>query len=469
VQNAKRLGAAWDALQAPARAKASANLMDRWIQAERRDLVLYVREEMALYHLYNVMPRLVRFVDQLTNWYVRLNRNRLKGADAQLDCESALSVLFETLLVMCSLMAPFTPFFTEHVFQTLLPPGSPRRAVDSVHFTAIPLAEPLSADDLAVMRKVRTMQRAVQLGRNARGDVSIKKPVLKVVVVTDDAAARADLVELREYVQEELNAFELEAASEPGAWGRLSVSCVAATLGKRLKGDFARVRKLVEAFPDPHRMLRELEEKGRFEVQDAGAACEILPGDVAINREFLGDAAQFGVASNPDLMICVDKTVTQLLVEAGLAREFKSIVQKLRKSSGLIPEDRVGVYCQFLDSGAPPAERDDLVSTLRRVLFAAARDDGSVDPRVKEALALVVRPMQDLPAFAVRAGSCEDAVGGVKLRVVLTRPCVLAAGVAVGAEIEHLLNAIGPERLPGKELNVVLNGVLTNVRGWQVV
>jgi len=92
------------------------------------------------------MPKLVRFIDQLTNWYVRLNRNRLKGADGEEEAKSSLSVLFETLLILCSLMAPFTPFFTEYVYQCLLPVGSPRRAVESVHFTSIPECSPMTPE-----------------------------------------------------------------------------------------------------------------------------------------------------------------------------------------------------------------------------------------------------------------------------------------------------------------------------------
>jgi isoleucyl-tRNA synthetase len=74
------------------------NVMDRWIQAATRQLINTVREEMDFYHLYNVVPFLVKFIDHLTNIYVRFNRKRLKGRGGTEDCEMALATLFDTLL-----------------------------------------------------------------------------------------------------------------------------------------------------------------------------------------------------------------------------------------------------------------------------------------------------------------------------------------------------------------------------------
>ena len=89
--------------------------MDRWILASAQSLVQYVREEMAAYRLYNVVPRLLSFVSDLSNWYVRLNRLRLKGSgDDEVDTLRALSVLYDVLLVSVRCMAPFTPFLVEH-------------------------------------------------------------------------------------------------------------------------------------------------------------------------------------------------------------------------------------------------------------------------------------------------------------------------------------------------------------------
>ena len=98
----------------------STNVMDRWLLATTQELICFVRQEMEAYRLYTVVPRLVDFINALTNCYVRLNRRRCKCAGGNTDeAYVSLSVLYECLMTLCRLMAPFTPFFTEYLYQNL--------------------------------------------------------------------------------------------------------------------------------------------------------------------------------------------------------------------------------------------------------------------------------------------------------------------------------------------------------------
>lgn len=92
----------------------SKNPVDIWMHASVQELIDLVRREMEQYHLYAVVPKLVGFIDILTNWYVRLNRFRLRDGDI-----TGLSVLYSTLLTLSRLMAPVTPFFAEYLYQNL--------------------------------------------------------------------------------------------------------------------------------------------------------------------------------------------------------------------------------------------------------------------------------------------------------------------------------------------------------------
>lgn len=85
-------------------ASVSNNVMDRWILARCQSLIKLVREEMAAYRLYTIIPRLLDLIDELTNWYIRFNRRRLKGEDGKEDTISALNTLFETLFTLCRTM-----------------------------------------------------------------------------------------------------------------------------------------------------------------------------------------------------------------------------------------------------------------------------------------------------------------------------------------------------------------------------
>jgi len=91
-----------------AHAEVSNNVMDRWILARCQSLIKLVREEMAAYRLYTIIPRLLELVDELTNWYIRFNRRRLKGEDGQEDTVAALNTLFETLFTLCRTMVSLT-------------------------------------------------------------------------------------------------------------------------------------------------------------------------------------------------------------------------------------------------------------------------------------------------------------------------------------------------------------------------
>lgn len=98
----------------------STNVMDRWLLATTQELICFVRQEMEAYRLYTVVPRLVDFINALTNCYVRLNRRRCKCANGNTqESYVSLCVLYECLMTLCRIMAPFTPFFTEYLYQNL--------------------------------------------------------------------------------------------------------------------------------------------------------------------------------------------------------------------------------------------------------------------------------------------------------------------------------------------------------------
>ncbi len=210
VQNANRHAAETGAPFAPRDVDlgAASNVLDRWIRAAAGGLVGYVRAEMDAYRLYTVAPRLVRFIDALCNTYVRLNRGRLKGKGGRDDAALALATLYDVLRTLCVLMAPFTPFFTESMYQNLRRADAAASPA-SVHFCDFPAAPPRGEAEERIERSVGRMSQVIELARviRERHNRPVKTPLARLVVVHPDAAFLADI------------AGELAECVAWGAWG----------------------------------------------------------------------------------------------------------------------------------------------------------------------------------------------------------------------------------------------------------
>ena len=192
---------------------ANSNFMDRYIIAANQHLIRDVRKEMDDYKLYSVVRHILEFLENLTNWYVRLNRPRMKGEDNTAeDQRVALNTLFDVLLNATQLMAPITPFLCEHIYQNMrngLADDSPLKK-ESIHFTDIP-SHSEALIDLATEETVTHMQHAIETGRLIRDRINIpmKYPLSKVVIVDANEQTLAGYKTLEKYIKEELNVLEV--------------------------------------------------------------------------------------------------------------------------------------------------------------------------------------------------------------------------------------------------------------------
>ncbi|GFQ71145.1 isoleucine--tRNA ligase, cytoplasmic, partial [Trichonephila clavata] len=203
------------------------NIMDCWILSYTQSLVAFVSKEMKAYRLYTVVPKLVKFVDHLTNWYVRMNRQRLKGDGGENDCKIALEVLCSVLYTMVRMMAPFTPFFTEFVYQNLRKVlKETNHHQESIHY--------LPFHNTNVERKVSRMQAVIDIGRliRERNTLPIKYPLFELIVVHEDLLYLEDVKSLEEYIVKELNIRKLVVTREKQKYGVLHAEPDIKELGK---------------------------------------------------------------------------------------------------------------------------------------------------------------------------------------------------------------------------------------------
>jgi len=168
-----------------------ANLMDKWITSASQSLIKFVRVEMDRYQLYNVVRPLLVFLEKLSNWYVRLNRPRMRGEDGKQEQFRSLNVLFDVILKTSTLMSCITPFITEHMYQNLrngiCEKSDPELKQDSVHFLQIPDVDE-SMIDKGIETRVQRMQSAIENGRiiRERKVLPVKTPLAEIVLVDAD-------------------------------------------------------------------------------------------------------------------------------------------------------------------------------------------------------------------------------------------------------------------------------------------
>jgi len=325
----------------------SDNVMDKWIVSFTQSLLSFMAKEMAGYRLYTVIPRLVKFIDNLTNWYVRMNRRRLKGEGGVADCRAALETLFGVVLTMVRVLAPFTPFLTENMYQQLrkkVPTFSGPNSA-SVHYLMLPTArEDLIYED--VERAVGRMQSVVDLGRvlRDRKTMPIKYPLPEVVVIHKDQQCLDDIRSLEKYILEELNIKTVTLSSDKASYGvTLRAEPDHKTLGLRLKGAFKPVMAEIKQLSD--QVLTKFLDGEKLVIQGH----DIVAEDLRIMYSFSGEKSKelsekYEADSVGDILVMLDTTPDEEMLEEGVAREVINRVQKLRKSAGLKVDDKVTMY-----------------------------------------------------------------------------------------------------------------------------
>ncbi|MGZ3808375.1 MAG: isoleucine--tRNA ligase, partial [Bacteriovorax sp.] len=313
--------------------KTSDNIVDRWLISNLQTLKKNIAREMEEYHLYNVVPALFTFIEDLTNWYIRLNRARFWGDGLTDDKCAAYSTLYTALRELTISMAPFAPFFSEYVFQELRK-MNPKEA-ESVHLCEYPLPnEYLINSDLEVA--VGRMQQIILLGRQKRNQVQIKvkTPLKRLTIIHKDEKLLQEINKLSEYIQTELNIKTIELSTEEDKFIRLYAKPNLPLLGKKLGKDMGKYKALIEKLGSSE--LSELEEKGSLTLDGV----VFSPEEILIFREAKAGAEAM---SNRFISIDIDTHPDQALLNEGTAREMVSFIQKSRKDLNFNVSDRIHI------------------------------------------------------------------------------------------------------------------------------
>ncbi|GMT23809.1 hypothetical protein PFISCL1PPCAC_15106 [Pristionchus fissidentatus] len=320
------------------------NVMDRWIESFTSSLVKFVRKEMSEYHLYAVVTPLTRFFDTLTNCYIRLNRRRIKGDEGETDRLHSLSALGLVLITVNRLMAPFTPFFCEHVWTNLAKIAGSTSS--SIHLERLPQPNADLIDE-DVERRVSAMRETIDLVRviRERNKRPIKTPLRTVVVINRNQQFLADLESLQQYLLSETNVQKLVVSQEKEKYGiTLKAEPNFKLLGARLKGDQKKVADYLK-----NKATEEELEKFLVDGKLTVLGFELTSEEVAVTYASKAGAGceGFESASNASTIVMLDCNLNEELEKEGLVREVVNRVQRLRKEAKLVSTDEAEVYIEF--------------------------------------------------------------------------------------------------------------------------
>lgn len=308
------------------------NDLDRWIISRLQSLVKNVEEKMEVYHLYEVVPQVIGFIDDLTNWYIRLNRRRFWGEEKTADKEAAYATLYSTILEFSKILAPILPFITEEIYQNL---RVKNKSPDSVHLCAYPeQKQGRIFQELEV--QMALIQNVVSMGRNARNTNKLKtrQPLRELLVITKNPEDKKAIEKYREIISTELNMKKVSFTSDEAKWVSFSAKPNAKILGPRLGQKMKSIsQKIRELTPEA---VEKLESDGFLEMEGE----KVFPAEVILDRQ----PKQEGVIQTMgSITVWIDTKLDLGLIQEGQARELVNRIQKLRKDLDFEVVDRINV------------------------------------------------------------------------------------------------------------------------------
>ena len=360
------------------------NILDQWIMSRLQTLKNTVATEMEGYRLYNVVPGLFAFIEDLTNWYIRLNRGRFWGEDISADKIAAYSTLYEVLMELSKVMAPFAPFLSEHLYQSLAKLAGQPAQPNSVHLCDYPEAEAVKVKP-GLETAVERMQQVILLGRQKREEVKIglRTPLARLTIVNSDAALLEDMRSLESYVRDELNVQSVEYSADESAYIELCAKpnfpLLGKRLGKRMKAFAGAIANLDVG------QISELQNNGEIQLTVAGESEAFNSEEIQVQQQA---RAGTNTVSNSQIAVDLDCELTPELIRGGYAREVVNRIQRARKDQGFDVSDRIAVtYAADGDLAQAIAEHRDYLmgETLCVDLQGAdeeALTDGATDTEV---------------------------------------------------------------------------------------
>ena len=305
--------------------------IDKWLLSKYNKLVNYVTEAMDEYDLNKTTKAINNFLNEdLSNWYIRRNRRRFWGSELNNSKKAVYQTTYQVLVGLCELIAPISPFITDEIYRNLT-------GLESVHLADYPIADKSMYQDKIEIR-MDLVRELISLGRNAREEAKIKvrQPISEVIIDKKNEKVISDLVDL---IKEELNVkevvFEKNLTTYINFIVKPNFKEVGKVLGPKMKEFQDCLTKLSSTDID------KLKNNESIKITLSKEEFEVLPSMVDIRVEA---KEGFNATYKGNNFIVLNTSLSEELLNEGLARETVSKIQQIRKNNNYDIADRINVY-----------------------------------------------------------------------------------------------------------------------------
>jgi len=321
--------------------------IDRWVLSLLNTLIKEVSEHYENYEPTRAGRAISDFVgENLSNWYVRLNRKRFWGGKMDKDKLSAYQTLYTCLETVAKLMAPIAPFFADQLFLDLNA-ATCKDTTESVHLAKFPTCDDSLIDKhLEACMQLAQQSSSMILALRRKAEKKVRQPLQKAIIPAPDAKTLEELQYVAELIKAEVNIKELEVVTAENSTVKLikRIKPNFKTLGKKYGKQMKEIAAEVDTFSQEQ--IKEVENQGQITLPLASGEVVVDLGDVEIATE---DMPGWLVANEGTLTIALDITVSEELRQEGIARELVNRIQNIRKSNGYEIVDKINVQIEKND------------------------------------------------------------------------------------------------------------------------
>ena len=322
--------------------------IDRWIISLLNTLVRDVTAALENYDPTPAARAIQEFVgENLSNWYVRLNRKRFWGGEMSEDKLAAYQTLYTCLETVAKLAAPFAPFISDRIFRDLNA-VSGNCTEGSVHLSSFPVCnEQLLDHDLEEMMAIAQRTSSMVLALRRKVNIKVRQPLTKILIPVLDAQTEKYIDAVRQLIMNEVNVKEIELIHDTTGIITKRIKPNFKTLGPRYGKYMKQIAALTATFSQER--IAEIEQSESITLDMGAEQITVSPADFEITSE---DMPGWLVTSEGKLTVALDITVTPELQREGVARELINRIQNIRKDSGLEVTDKINVVIEAKEAVA---------------------------------------------------------------------------------------------------------------------